>query len=456
MPAISRIFIARASRLFLILFLLVGVVAASIRFAPAAPVQPNNLPAISTSGISATDVKANTGSPMVASGPAAVEGWVRAKDTLAPVALAVVHLGEATTQSNEQGYFSFGAEASAAVRSASAEHSWTLSVRVEADGSAPWAIDNATYYEGDVLRLYASLEAAGSPQVQISAARPRFSQQQQDTGEAFGQIDNAHAPAAGQDGNVQTNEVQANGQLLGPNAPTAPPGTIRVYRTAQNTVEVVPFRDYVKHVLPNEWIPTWASESLKAGAMAVKSYAWYWVSRGGKQVALGADVKDNVEDQVYDPNVSYASTDAAVDATFDYVMSINGALFAAQYCAGSYSGEATGACPWNSLYMTQWGSAYYADRGKTWSWILGFYYYGSRVAPNPPGGGYDGRPPATAVAQPTSAPPPPPPPNADYSVGQGADQPDIFRQAYDRNGGQTALGKPTGPVRWWLPNVTEF
>src|SRR4051812_32335808 len=131
MPAISRIFIARASRLFLILFLLTGVVAASVRFAPVGAVQRESLPVISASSIPVSGVKATTRAAMASPEAAAVEGWVHAKDNLAPVAGATVRLGDATTQTNEQGYFAFGAGAASAVRPASTERSWALSARVE-------------------------------------------------------------------------------------------------------------------------------------------------------------------------------------------------------------------------------------------------------------------------------------------------------------------------------------
>ena len=54
------------------------------------------------------------------------------------------------------------------------------------------------------------------------------------------------------------------------------PTTILVYRVSRDRVDRVAFKTYVKNVLPNEWISSWPSASLGAGAMAVKSYGWYW------------------------------------------------------------------------------------------------------------------------------------------------------------------------------------
>ena len=80
-----------------------------------------------------------------------------------------------------------------------------------------------------------------------------------------------------------------------------PPATIRVYRNSLDIVQVVDFKFYVKHVLPCEWLTQWPVESLRAGAVAVKEYAWYYIARGGKYPSLGADVTDGTADQWYDP-----------------------------------------------------------------------------------------------------------------------------------------------------------
>lgn len=149
------------------------------------------------------------------------------------------------------------------------------------------------------------------------------------------------------------------------------PSTIRVYRVNLGRVDVVDFNFYCKHVLPSEWIGSWPAESLKAGAMGVKTYAWYWISQGGKWPSLGADVKDTTADQVYDPNYSYYATDQAVDDTWSYRMTRNGMLFQSHYCAGTYD---PGYYPGYEGWMTQWGTKYWADQGKDWQWMLHYYY----------------------------------------------------------------------------------
>ncbi|WP_217920141.1 peptidase inhibitor family I36 protein [Actinomadura sp. BRA 177] len=81
------------------------------------------------------------------------------------------------------------------------------------------------------------------------------------------------------------------------------PTTILVYRVSLNRVDRVSFKTYVKNVLPNEWITSWPSESLKAGAMAVKSYGWYWALHSTRKTSDGRcfDVYDTTSSQVYKP-----------------------------------------------------------------------------------------------------------------------------------------------------------
>jgi peptidoglycan hydrolase-like amidase len=55
------------------------------------------------------------------------------------------------------------------------------------------------------------------------------------------------------------------------------PKTIRVLRTNESKIVEINYKEYVKNVLPNEWTASWDMEALKAGALAVKTYAWYWI-----------------------------------------------------------------------------------------------------------------------------------------------------------------------------------
>jgi hypothetical protein len=103
-----------------------------------------------------------------------------------------------------------------------------------------------------------------------------------------------------------------------------PPTSIRVMRTAgpaSGTVQEVPFRDYVGTVIRAEWPSNYPSETLKAGALAVKQYGWYFtvVYRGGKDRRGNCyDVIDTTEDQLYRPEelTPRSSQRTAINATW--------------------------------------------------------------------------------------------------------------------------------------------
>ena len=114
------------------------------------------------------------------------------------------------------------------------------------------------------------------------------------------------------------------------------PATIRVKRVSLNRVDTVDFNLYVRRVLPHEWseewIRHWPDESLKAGAMAVKTYAWYWIDQGGRWP--DADLRDDAWDRRYEEE-TFPRTDDAVEATWLIGMRNNsGQIFQSQYWDG--------------------------------------------------------------------------------------------------------------------------
>jgi len=109
------------------------------------------------------------------------------------------------------------------------------------------------------------------------------------------------------------------------------PESIRVYRSEDSTIDVINFKDYVKGVLPAEWLSYWPEESLKAGAICAKTYGWYWINQGGKPT--NADVYDDIRDQVYREE-TFDSPNQAVDTTWTTIMTRNGEIFESQYWNG--------------------------------------------------------------------------------------------------------------------------
>lgn len=159
---------------------------------------------------------------------------------------------------------------------------------------------------------------------------------------------------------------------------TTVPSTIRVLR-GSGKVDVVPFRSYVENVLPNEWVSSWSPASLRAGAIAVKSFAWFWVNHSAYRISPGGqcyDVTDDTRSQVYRPGSATAVTNAAVEATWGTRLTRGGAVLKAHYCSTS---TACGA--WvDGDWMSQHGSQDLARRGVGHAEILRHYYRGVVVS----------------------------------------------------------------------------
>ncbi len=191
--------------------------------------------------------------------------------------------------------------------------------------------------------------------------------------------------AAGAKGNLNATlkNNNASHELLSSGTPTGCktdgtnstlPSTILVYRASLGRVDRVNFKTYVKNVLPNEWITSWPNASLDAGAMAVKSYGWYWALHSTRTTPGGAcyDVRDDTSDQVYKPSSAVTSTSNAVDRTWGTRMTRSGNILQAHYCSTS---TACGA--WvDGNWMSQYGSRDQANAGKGYAAILKYYYSG--------------------------------------------------------------------------------
>ena len=189
----------------------------------------------------------------------------------------------------------------------------------------------------------------------------------------------AGIPAGTPAGTTGPAPVRAASACTGWTSDSVPPTTIRVLRTtgpAAGTVQVVPFHDYVTVVMAAEWGPSDPAEALKAGAVAVKEYAWYraMIWRGGT-AADGScyDVVDSSIDQVYWPEAKTpsASEVSAVDATWGISVLKSGNLFATHYTAGSSVACGANADGW---HLYQLSAMHCADAGLAAAMILQTYY----------------------------------------------------------------------------------
>jgi len=112
------------------------------------------------------------------------------------------------------------------------------------------------------------------------------------------------------------------------------------YLTAVN---VLPFEQYLKGVVPSEMPASWSLETLKTQAIAARTYAYYElgvnVANLDKNLLIensGAQIDDTVTYQAYlGLKNTTAATDSAVDATSGMVMTFNNKLIKAYFHADS-------------------------------------------------------------------------------------------------------------------------
>lgn len=142
---------------------------------------------------------------------------------------------------------------------------------------------------------------------------------------------------------------------------------------SSNCVANVGFLTYIQNTLPNEWEKTWPIESLNAGAMVVKMYAWY-ATYYPLAPLVNAHVYDNTNSQVFLVGTAAQKTNSAINNTGSLGLEnyFDDSLFLTEYRAGVYGTEYM-----SSGIVRQNGTHYWADQGQDWRWILEYYYNNS-------------------------------------------------------------------------------
>jgi hypothetical protein len=191
------------------------------------------------------------------------------------------------------------------------------------------------------------------------------------------------------------------------------PTNIRVLLSDNVTVEYVSMETYVQRSLNDEWISSWGNisggiNSLKAGAVAIRSYAASYVRspRGSTY-----DICATTSCQVYDSDTATVTTTAAMETAGYVVLDSNNAIARSEYsaennsdgfsCGDGYT-QPTGGCLYDPVCagevrfghgrgMCQWGTARWATGRKMagrssgdttpngfpkqdWIWIVQHYY----------------------------------------------------------------------------------
>jgi hypothetical protein len=194
--------------------------------------------------------------------------------------------------------------------------------------------------------------------------------------------------------------------VAGQTAPLAPttqsvvvPDSIRVGFSCScatcSTVQVYTLDTYVRRGLDDEWIASWTADSLRAGAIAYRSYGAYhdYHPRAGNY-----DICSTTCCQVLDPADSHVNTDNATSFTSGMIV-VNAAqtepLFAEyaaenndNYCADGFTGRPDMNWPCMSDPVDagttfnghgrgecQWGTQRWAaSQGRDYVWITNHYY----------------------------------------------------------------------------------
>ncbi len=143
-------------------------------------------------------------------------------------------------------------------------------------------------------------------------------------------------------------------------------------------VRELDFRQYVKDVLPNEWGATWPVESLRAGGVAAKMFAWWRINiteqYPGTFRPVGLHVVNNTCDQFYLPGQANAQTDAAVDYTWPYRLHENEIVKEIHYLAtADQCANAQASYGWPRC-LPQWETYYMGLEGATWYDMIYQYY----------------------------------------------------------------------------------
>ena len=133
-----------------------------------------------------------------------------------------------------------------------------------------------------------------------------------------------------------------------PNAPISYAGTLFIKAvkgsaTYLTAVNILPFEQYLKGVVPSEMPASWSAEALKAQAIAARTYAYYElgteVSKADQNIISeqsGAQIDDTVSYQAYlGLKNNTVATDTAIDQTTGMVMTYNNKVIKAYFSADS-------------------------------------------------------------------------------------------------------------------------
>ena len=308
---------------------------------------------------------------------AIISGYVRDAETNKPLPGVQASAGGKTVITDSKGFFSIPLSAAATIAEGAVPEKATI--RFTKAGYAPHSIQNF-YLIPDTYTMKVAMSPSNN-------ARAQQVTEETET-RKHGLFDRKET--AGQPPYNETAEPQARTESI---MAVAVPTSIRVGTSCNCTncsrVQVMSLEKYVQTGLNDEWISSWGAASLRAGAVAYRTYGAYYVKH---PVKSNFDIAATTCNQVWDSDGSSSCTSAA-NATAKVVLIKNGAIYRAEYsaennnagCGNGYSGTrstwpcikdercAGRATSGHGRGMCQWGSSFWA-RDKTYTWILNHYY----------------------------------------------------------------------------------
>ena len=234
----------------------------------------------------------------------------------------------------------------------------------------------------------------------------------------------SQSPKVQTDIDIKSFQNEANGPLS-----VTVPSSIRVgfscpTRSTCSTFQVYTLDTYTRLGLDDEWISSWNANSLKAGAIAFRSYGVYHIFH---PLNANYDICNTTSCQVIDPADSAVSTDNATAQTSGSIVvdSTGNSSFFAEYSAENNNGGCGDGLTGNNTTwpcindivdagttfnghgrgMCQWGSQRWSiNQGKDFVWIVA-HYYNNNGAPAGLRAGYLQLGAATALPPPALAMP---------------------------------------------------
>lgn len=166
------------------------------------------------------------------------------------------------------------------------------------------------------------------------------------------------------------------------------------FEVPNGTVVNVDLDEYTSGVLAGEVYASWPEETLKAQAVAARTFA---VAKAIQRADEPFDVDDTSDFQSFNADTFRNEYIYAAETTAGEILTYDGAPAMAKYCASNGGQTVYGSKPylpaqpdpWDAMAgktknghgvgMSQWGAKEMGDAGKTYREILAFYYPGTKI-----------------------------------------------------------------------------